>query len=291
LWSEAQPTVAINNGVFVVILGSTTPIPTTAVKTPPTYLGIKVGNDSEMLPRQVLTSVPTALRSHVAEFVRGESNAGDTPTVLATTTGTSNAGVFRITNPDNTVAALYGSSDGKGPGVTGVSTGTGVAGLFQINNSSGSQAAIFGATNGSGNTLNAINNGTGSAGRFAINNAGNAQPALVAATNGTGPAGQFYGDVKVNGNIVFADGTTLSTAPTSVSMTVAMCDQIDSLSTNCTQYCTTGIVVAESLAAACETCTGTSSTGICSSSGTIKPPSTDCTVTGKYGICCVCGVK
>jgi hypothetical protein len=70
LWRETQ-TVAVNNGVYNVILGSQLP-----VDLPfdiPYYLGIKVETDVEMIPRQVLTSVPYAFN---ADKVDGR-HAGD----------------------------------------------------------------------------------------------------------------------------------------------------------------------------------------------------------------------
>ena len=63
LWSETQ-TVAVNQGVFDVNLGSVNPI--VLAFDVPYYLGIKVGSDAEMTPRQALTSVSYAFRSSLA---------------------------------------------------------------------------------------------------------------------------------------------------------------------------------------------------------------------------------
>jgi len=63
LWSETQ-TVAVNQGVFDVNLGSVNPI--VLAFDVPYYLGIKVGSDAEMAPRQALTSVSYAFRSSLA---------------------------------------------------------------------------------------------------------------------------------------------------------------------------------------------------------------------------------
>jgi microcystin-dependent protein len=61
LWTETK-TVTVTNGNFSVVLGSTTPL--TADKfTGDTWIGIKVGTDAEMAPRQKLTSVAYALKS------------------------------------------------------------------------------------------------------------------------------------------------------------------------------------------------------------------------------------
>ena len=63
LWSETQ-TVAVNQGVFDVNLGAVNPI--VLAFDVPYYLGIKVGSDAEMAPRQALTSVSYAFRSSLA---------------------------------------------------------------------------------------------------------------------------------------------------------------------------------------------------------------------------------
>ncbi len=62
LWSEKWDTtttqITVVNGLFNVMLGFQTPIPASFFASHPlTYLGIKVGTDSEMLPRQQITSV------------------------------------------------------------------------------------------------------------------------------------------------------------------------------------------------------------------------------------------
>ncbi len=60
LWSEFQSGVAVANGVINAEVGSVTPVDLPFDK--PYYLGLTVGTDSEMTPRQKLTSVPYAIR-------------------------------------------------------------------------------------------------------------------------------------------------------------------------------------------------------------------------------------
>ncbi len=60
LWSEVQLAVAVSNGAFSAELGSVALLALNFDK--PYYLGIKVGSDSEMSPRQKLTAVPYAVR-------------------------------------------------------------------------------------------------------------------------------------------------------------------------------------------------------------------------------------
>ncbi len=61
LWSEQHNTVPVNNGIYSVVLGNTTPIDVS--RDASYYLGTQVGTDLEMSPRQPLASVPFALRA------------------------------------------------------------------------------------------------------------------------------------------------------------------------------------------------------------------------------------
>jgi microcystin-dependent protein len=61
LWTETK-SVAVTDGRFSVVLGSTTPLDA-AIFTGTTFLGIKVGTDAEMAPRQKLTSVGYAFKA------------------------------------------------------------------------------------------------------------------------------------------------------------------------------------------------------------------------------------
>jgi len=62
LWSEST-SVSTNSGLFSVLLGALTPVPDTAFNNPNRWLGIKVGGDAEMVPRQKLTSVGYTFRT------------------------------------------------------------------------------------------------------------------------------------------------------------------------------------------------------------------------------------
>lgn len=67
LWSETQPAVVLDEGLFGVLLGSVTPV--TLPFDQPYWLSIQVGSDGEMSPRQAIASVPTARRAEVADAV------------------------------------------------------------------------------------------------------------------------------------------------------------------------------------------------------------------------------
>jgi hypothetical protein len=68
LWSEAQ-TVTVINGIYTVILGQPENELDPADFVGDLYLGVTVAPDSEMTPRQPLTSVGYALRAQVANMV------------------------------------------------------------------------------------------------------------------------------------------------------------------------------------------------------------------------------
>ena len=70
-WSETQ-TVPVANGVYNVQLGSVTPVPA-SIFGGPLLLGVTVGTDAEMVPRQPLTSAPYAMKAQDADTLQGHS--------------------------------------------------------------------------------------------------------------------------------------------------------------------------------------------------------------------------
>ena len=67
LWTETQSSVSVNNGLFTVILGSVTPQSSSVFSGSTRYLGVKVGTDAEMTPRQKLNSASFAFKADVAD--------------------------------------------------------------------------------------------------------------------------------------------------------------------------------------------------------------------------------
>lgn len=58
VWNSTTTQVPVVNGIFNVMLGFQTPLPESFfANNPTTYLGMKVGTDTELLPRQLITSV------------------------------------------------------------------------------------------------------------------------------------------------------------------------------------------------------------------------------------------
>ncbi|PJA85195.1 MAG: hypothetical protein CO143_02430, partial [Candidatus Moranbacteria bacterium CG_4_9_14_3_um_filter_45_14] len=70
LWEETQ-TVTVKNGIFRVFLGSVTAFPSTLnFENGDYYVGMRIGTDSEMVPRKQLGAVPNAINS---QFLQGKS--------------------------------------------------------------------------------------------------------------------------------------------------------------------------------------------------------------------------
>lgn len=76
LWTETQSNVMLDSGAFSVQLGSVTPFPATVWNGQTVYLGVTVGNDPEMTPREQITSVPYALMCGQADNATSASQLG-----------------------------------------------------------------------------------------------------------------------------------------------------------------------------------------------------------------------
>jgi hypothetical protein len=87
LWVDTLSSVAVDKGIFSVLLGSGNPIPDSVFNGDVRYLGIKVGGDPEMTPRKVIASVAYALHSAFADSAPGGGSGG-----LVSVDGVSNPG-------------------------------------------------------------------------------------------------------------------------------------------------------------------------------------------------------
>ena len=93
-WCENHPSVPVEDGLFSVLLGSINPIPVSTLAGHSTlWLGITVGSDSEMRPREQVASVPYAMiASTVADgsitTVKIADGAVTTSKLSGTTIGT-----------------------------------------------------------------------------------------------------------------------------------------------------------------------------------------------------------
>jgi hypothetical protein len=103
LWEEVYSgvdAVPVKNGLFQVMLGSLTPIPGSVWNNDPLYLGIQVGGDPEMEPRELIGSVPRAIQAEIALTVPIESIGSDQildASVLSRDVRLSNGSVWPVT--------------------------------------------------------------------------------------------------------------------------------------------------------------------------------------------------
>jgi len=79
-WEETHPNVEVTDGLFNVLLGEYVSLPLDEGEPypiDPTYLGVMVGSDPEMTPRQQMVSVPYAFRAGIAEQCVNADNDWD----------------------------------------------------------------------------------------------------------------------------------------------------------------------------------------------------------------------
>jgi hypothetical protein len=67
LWSEIQPSVKVEDGIFNVLLGSISSVPDSVFTGDVRYLGVKVGADPELSPRTPIVSMAYAYRSRSSD--------------------------------------------------------------------------------------------------------------------------------------------------------------------------------------------------------------------------------
>ena len=183
LYTEVQPSVAVNNGNFNAVIGSTAPL--ALPFDVPYWLTVTINADPEMSPRQPLASSAYAFRASTADSVVSVNGSQITGSITTATIPVANV-----------VGAVAGPVGPQGPqgiqGTTGLTGTTGPAG----------SAGATGATGTAGNTvLSGIGvpaAALGVNGNFYINTAANtihgpkaagAWPAGVALVGPQGPIG------------------------------------------------------------------------------------------------------
>jgi len=67
LWLEAHPSVTLDEGLFNVILGGSTPFASDLFQRDELWMGITIDTEPEIVPRMPLTSVPWAMHAAVAD--------------------------------------------------------------------------------------------------------------------------------------------------------------------------------------------------------------------------------
>ncbi len=225
LWSEST-SVSTNNGLFTVLLGAVIPVPDTAFNNPDRWLGIKVGGDAEMAPRQKLTSVGYTFRTEQwtsagQDLFRTTGNVGigtgpspgyklwvyndgSSPFQLRGVIGEANnssfgeadGGYFSGSSSFGTSRGVYATGGFEGVfasgGITGVTGNGGTDGVNAIGGTFGVEAT--GGTYGVsavGGTFGVYGRSTGAAAVYGD----------IGGNLGT-YGGYFQGDVKVERNLV-----------------------------------------------------------------------------------------
>jgi hypothetical protein len=200
LWAETT-TVTVADGVFSKTLGSTHALGYTLFEDVSTYLGIKVGTNSEMTPRTRLVSTPYSIQSNRADTAsvslsgpvgnggwtdNGSTVTLTTPTdkVLINSTNTSAKLVVGATGAAilGEASALMGSgvqgraSGGFGSGVKGTATGSSGRAVYGFADSSAAYAVyglakemtngtgVYGLSEGAGDGVYGESQGTGGRG-------------------------------------------------------------------------------------------------------------------------------
>lgn len=155
LWSETQNVSPDANGLFSTALGTVSPIPDSAFWGTNLYLGIKVGADPEMTPRQRIVATGYAFsdawgKLNTARGINAIAGGGSSNSAsgLGSTVGggTNNSAVSNYSTvgggENNTGSALH-ATVGGGEGNTVSSTWSTVGGGFN-NTVSGPQATVSG---------------------------------------------------------------------------------------------------------------------------------------------------
>ena len=141
VWTETQPTVGVSSGIFNVLLGRVNPIPVNVFAGPSRWLGVQVGDDPDLGPRQRIAATGYsfwAAEADTAEYARSVPSFTD--------------GDWKITGTDM-YSAVPGSvgigtmSPGARLEVNGTLLVTDKANIGPSNNNSGLNAFVAGESN------------------------------------------------------------------------------------------------------------------------------------------------
>lgn len=133
-WTESHPSVIVTDGLFNVLLGSVSTLPDQfAVDR---WLGITVGNNTEMTPRQRISSVAHAYRVGTVDGASGGTISSDVVISGRINVGSGNTNT-------GSLAVVHGQNN-KARGDYSVVCGGGGASVLDSNSASGENSAIAG---------------------------------------------------------------------------------------------------------------------------------------------------
>ncbi len=148
LWTETHPSVAVTAGLFQVLLGSVTTLPDSFTANT-RWLGVTVGNNTEMTPRRQIASIPYAYRAGTVDGATGGTVSGDVVinSKLNVGTGNTNAGSFaNVLGQDNVASgsnsAVGGGRYNKARGSYAVIAGGGSGAEVDSNSATGNSTFI-----------------------------------------------------------------------------------------------------------------------------------------------------
>lgn len=235
LWQETQTVTPDENGIFSVMLGTNSPISQTLfANNAGLYLGITVGTDTELQPRQQLATVAYASNSETLQGLRPitEANAGTANVVLALdssgnmTIGGSASPTFQATGGEFTLSGqtlVLATNPGSDTNIELVPDGEGIIDMQKplqntsnYNNISSARGAV------EVDDLFAILANSNGQSAFTINQNG-AGPLISASSSGAAKftvfnsgAGTFASDLTINGNNLTTTSTTFNIMNTTV---------------------------------------------------------------------------
>jgi hypothetical protein len=151
LWTETQ-NVTVAQGVYSVNLGAINPI--TLSFDAQYYLGVKMGADPEMTPRQVLTTAPYAFRAQTVETV----TSGAIATPLNVSGAPPGDSVVKVTTHAFAGSAIEGIADMSGSNIGGSfsSWGNSGAGVFGYGRAVGAVSNYGGSFRADGDSGRAV---------------------------------------------------------------------------------------------------------------------------------------
>jgi hypothetical protein len=146
LWTETRPSVTVADGLFNVRLGQVTALGDNIFNNAQIWLGITVGDNSEMTPRSRIVSVGYSYRVGTVDGASGGTITGDVNIVGKGNigSGNSNPGLYAFT------VGYNGSAAGDYSTVSGGRNGRATAYVTSVNGGSNNEATEEGATVGGG---------------------------------------------------------------------------------------------------------------------------------------------